>query len=907
VKSEIGELKDARRTRGNRKIGNLRPYLSILAWPAVAVIVAILGWFMLLSNLDKQRQAQEETALREAAILSRAYANHLYKSLAAVDQISLYIKYAWEYSNGSFRLEGVDDAGLIPVKSGFFIAIFRPDGNMLTSVSPPANEVNASKEPFFAAQKNAVKDRFFISPVRFGVYSNRTVIQFSRQLVDRNGDFAGVVLVSAEPEYFVGGYDEVTLGKNGLLAVLGADKTVHITRVGEHVAPRGQSVLKAVPREVNEAPGTAFMPGNPWFSDSRSRFVGWQNTASYGMIALAGLDQKAAMASYSAHRSETLKYAAMASLALLASTLLAMLFAWRLISRKNQLKGLRAAYRVATEGGIEGFYIARPVFEANHAIRDFEVVDCNARGAGFLRRQREDLIGMQVSELFQAGPRDALLKMLRLAYGTGAFEGEEKQPRGSPVKWVYLRIVRTGDDLAVTTRDISDAKEHEVELVKRGNEDALTGLPNRNWVKDFLPSALRRAIQNETSLAVLFIDLDGFKAVNDTMGHEAGDEVLRHAGKRLKLAVRPNDHVVRIGGDEFVVILESAGDKGNVVHVAERILAAFQEKFHIFKGSHAVGTSIGISMFPSDGRDSDTLLKHADVAMYAAKSAGKRTYRFFEDKYFEAVRARHEKEADLRHAIEQDQIVIYYQPRIDVATGVMSGMEALARWMHPGKGIVEPLEFIPLAEETGLIVPLGELVIDKVCIQLAQWRRAGRPVVPVSINVSARQFNDAQIPALLARMTSRHNIDPSLIEIELTESCMADVKAPIAETLAEIQELGIKVLVDDFGTGYSSLSKLQELDVDVLKVDQSFTARLQKSQEGVALFKAIITMAHSLGMRVVAEGVERLDQLAMLKTLRCDEMQGFYVSRPLPAGTNQPFYENWENSAISPNDAYGEP
>lgn len=890
VKSESEELKGAPGGRGSRTRISLRPYLSIFVWPVVATFVAIIAWAMLLSGLEKQRQAQEEIALREAAILSRSYSNHLYKSLAAIDQISLYIKYAWEYSNGLFRLEGVDEAGLIPPKSGFFIAIFGVDGTMITSIRPPLNKVNASTEPFFLAQKNAAHDRFFISPVKFGNFMNRTVIQFSRQLVDRNVDFRGVVLVSVEPEYFVGDYDEVTLGQGGLLAVLGADKTVHITRVGESVSAAGDSALKAVPRELNEGSGTAFLPGNPWFSDSRGRYVGWQNTASYGMIAVAGLDQETVMAPVNARRSEALGYAVAATITLLVSTLIAMLFTWRLISRKIQLERLRAAYRVATEGGVEGFYIVRPVAEQDHASRDFEVVDCNDRGAGFLRRRREELIGMRITELFQGGPREALLKMLCLAYDTGTFEGEEKQPHGSPVKWVHLRIVRTGDDLAVTTRDISDAKAHQVELERRGNEDLLTGLPNRYWVKDFLPSALARAQESQTTLAVLFIDLDGFKAVNDTMGHESGDEVLRHASKRLKLAVRPNDHVVRIGGDEFVVILENAGDRGKVVHVAERILAAFQEKFHIFKGSHTVGTSIGIGMFPSDGRDGDTLLKHADVAMYAAKTAGKRTYRFFDDKYYEAVRARHEREADLRQAIEQDQIVIYYQPRIDVATGAMSSMEALARWLHPRRGIVEPLEFISLAEETGLILPLGELVIEKVCAQLSQWRKAGRTVLPVSINVSARQFNDAHIAGLLARTALRHNIDPALIEIELTESCMTDTKAPISETLGKIRELGIKVLVDDFGSGYSSLSKLQELDVDVLKVDKSFTARLHKNQEGVALFKAIITMAHSLGMRVVAEGVERLEQIEILKALRCDELQGFYLSRPLPPEANQPIF-----------------
>jgi predicted signal transduction protein with EAL and GGDEF domain len=368
---------------------------------------------------------------------------------------------------------------------------------------------------------------------------------------------------------------------------------------------------------------------------------------------------------------------------------------------------------------------------------------------------------------------------------------------------------------------------------------------------------------------------------------------LRNAARRLKEAIRPHDQVARLGGDEFVVVLENVEQKSDTAHVAERIVHAFQDGFRLSKGVRSIGASVGISVFPSDGTDADTLLHHADIAMYSVKTSGKNNYRFFDQKFYDAVRARHDKEAELRHAIENDQFVMHYQPRVDISTGTTSSMEALVRWAHPTRGLIAPNDFIPLAEETGLILRLGEMVIDKVCAQLAQWAQREQVLVPVSVNVSSRQFNEADIAKLFSASLARHNVAPGLIEIELTESSMMGDTRKVADAFSAIQKMGVKLLVDDFGTGYSSLSQLQRLDFDVLKVDRTFTAGLEKTGEGNVFFKAIITMAHALGMRVVAEGVETLEQIKILKSLNCDEIQGFYVSKPLAAFESQPVLPKW--------------
>lgn len=874
-------------------------YRRALLWPIALLLLIAIGWTVLLTNLEKQKRGHEETALSEAAILSRGYANHLQQSLAAVDQISLYIKYAWEFSGGTFRLENIDEAGILPADSGFYVGIIDRDGDLITSTGKRRSNVDANNEPYFVAQRDATEDHFYIGKIRYGIFSKRSSAHFSRRLVDRAGEFDGIVLVSVPPEYFIAGYDETSLGENGLLAILGTDKSIRVTRIGNTVfKPETQAVLAIPP--INGASGARFVSGGPWFSDRRSRYVGWQVTDRYGMIVLAGLDQEAALAPYREHRATSIRHAIWATLALATFGVIAMCLSVRLIARRRQLEDMRSTYRMATEGGYDGFYISRPVRAPNGQINDFRIIDCNRRGAEFNKLRREELIGKRISEIFEGEAREMVMRTLCEAFHAGVFEGEQEHPADSSLtaRWVNVRVVRSGDDLAVTLRDISDTKAHVIELEKRGNEDALTGLPNRHWMNDFLPRAVQRASENKAALGVLFIDLDGFKAINDTLGHEAGDELLRNAARRLKLAVRPHDHVVRIGGDEFVVILENFAGMAGAAHVAERILAAFRETFRLAQGIHSVGTSIGISIFPDDAGDAASLMKHADIAMYSVKTSGKRNYRFFDEKFYEAVRIRHEREADLRHAIESDQFVVYYQPRIDMSTGAMSSMEALVRWAHPLKGLIEPLEFIPLAEETGLIVPLGEQVIGKVCAQLAHWAGREHDVLPVSINVSARQFNEAKIADVLAKALAQHNVNPGLVEIELTESAMMD-STLVVEKLEAIRKMGVKLLVDDFGTGYSSLSQLQELHFDVLKVDKAFTARLQKTKEGQTLFTAIITMAHSLGMRVVAEGVETQEQVETLKLIQCDEVQGFYVSKPLPPAENQPVFRDWAIPAVA--------
>jgi diguanylate cyclase (GGDEF)-like protein len=676
--------------------------------------------------------------------------------------------------------------------------------------------------------------------------------------------------------------------------VVGADSIVRVLRTGSKVFPAESDKLIS-PFGFPALAKSTLLEGDRWFSDRRNRYVGWSPVDNYPLVAMAGQDQAEVLAPYLASRATALRDAGLATLVLGGFTLVAMGLSLRLAWRKRQMEWTRSAYRMATEHGNEGFYIAQAMRGLKGGIVDFRIIDCNQRGAQMFLHRREELMGKTVSSIYEGMDAKRIVGMLCEAMEASRYEAEVEVPADSPftARWAHVTIARADETLAVTIRDVSDAKAHIEALERQSNEDALTGLPNRHWVQTCLPKAIEHAAARGSMLATLFIDLDGFKTVNDTMGHAAGDEVLSNAARRLKVAVRPHDKVARLGGDEFVVILENVGLKAEAAHVAERILHAFKDDFKVSRGVHSIGASIGISVYPSDGMEANTLLHHADIAMYSVKTTGKGNYRFYDQKFYQSLRGRLEREAELRHAIERDQFVMHYQPRVDISTGVTSSMEALVRWAHPTKGLVSPLEFIPLAEETGLILRLGELVIDKVCAQLAYWAQRGQELVPVSVNVSSRQMNEVDVARILAIALARHRVDASLLEVELTESSMMGDSEDVANALTAIQKMGITLLVDDFGTGYSSLSQLQRLDFDVLKVDRAFTAELGKTEEGKVFFTAIITMAHALGMRVVAEGVESLEQVKILKSLKCDEMQGFFISRPLPPAESQPVLPRW--------------
>jgi diguanylate cyclase (GGDEF)-like protein len=415
------------------------------------------------------------------------------------------------------------------------------------------------------------------------------------------------------------------------------------------------------------------------------------------------------------------------------------------------------------------------------------------------------------------------------------------------------------------------------------HHDALTGLPSRLHLLSRLPRLLTRAARKERSLALLYVDVDHFKNINDSRGHGTGDVLLRVIAGRLKRAVAARDLVVRMGGDEFVVIAYDVGDRAGAEALARRMREALAEPIEANDSPMKVTVSVGISMYPEDGLDPEVLLKHADIALYQAKERGRNNFQSFSQDMNVRVMERVALEQALRHAVGTEQLFVEYQPVVDIATGCIVGLEALSRWRHPELGLVPPVRFIPVAEQTGAIVDLGTNVLRQVCAQLAEWLADGIPVVPVSINVSTQQFAGGRLQETIENVTREHGIDPSLLWLEITESAvMHDIEQHLG-SLHALRRMGAKIAVDDFGTGYSSLSYLKHLPIDALKVDRSFVRDMATDTNDAAIVTAIVRMARSLGLRTVAEGVETIEQLEQLRALGCDSAQGYYFGKPMAA------------------------
>jgi diguanylate cyclase (GGDEF)-like protein len=435
----------------------------------------------------------------------------------------------------------------------------------------------------------------------------------------------------------------------------------------------------------------------------------------------------------------------------------------------------------------------------------------------------------------------------------------------------------------IVFHDVSATRAMSLQISHLAQYDFLTDLPNRLLLSERLTHALALARRRTTQLAVLFVDLDGFKHINDSLGHVVGDRLLQSVAARLSSCVRASDTVSRQGGDEFVILLSEIGHREDAAVGADKVLAALVRPHDVATHDLHITGTIGISVYPDDGQDAETLINAADTAMYHAKKISPNTYQFFKPAMNARAIERHWIEGGLRRALERRQFVLHYQPKVNLETGAMTGVEALIRWMHPQRGLLLPTQFVPVAEECGLIVPIGRWVLEEACRQNREWRDQGLPPLTVSINISAVEFRHAGLVENVCAVLQTNHLEAQCLELEVTESALMQHAEFTVAVLQELKTVGVPIAVDDFGTGYSSLSYLRRFPIDVLKIDQSFVRQIEVDPTATPLVTAVIAMGKSLQLRVVAEGIETHAQLAFLQGERCDEGQGYYFRPPVVA------------------------
>ncbi len=540
--------------------------------------------------------------------------------------------------------------------------------------------------------------------------------------------------------------------------------------------------------------------------------------------------------------------------------------------------------------------LAAAVFEnSSDAIvvsgRDNRIISVNPAFSEITGYQREEALGRDPGML-SAGrqSREFYLEMWNCLREGGKWSGEIWNRRKSGEiypEWLSISTVKNLQDEIThyvgIFSDITERKQAEERVRHLAHYDALTDLPNRTLFHDRLQQALIQAQRSHDQVAVMFIDLDRFKIINDTLGHNVGDLLLQAVAQRLLNCVRQGDTVCRQGGDEFVILLPQISHAEDAALVAQKILDSINRVFVLDGHELHIGASIGISFFPADGVDAEALMKNADVAMYRAKELGRNNYQFYLSDMNARSFERLALETSLRRAVEHDELEVYYQPLMDAHSNKLVGMEALVRWNHPDLGLVNPAQFIPLAEETGMIIPIGAWVLRHACAQTREWHKQGHGALRVSVNLSARQFRQTDFVGSVRKILDETGFDPHYLELEVTESLLMHNIDENIIVLNELKAMGISIAVDDFGTGYSSLSYLKRLPIDTLKIDRSFVNDVNSNRDDAAIVDAIISLAQSLTLKVVAEGVETCGQQTFLENHQCDEMQGFLFSHPLPA------------------------
>jgi diguanylate cyclase (GGDEF)-like protein/PAS domain S-box-containing protein len=876
-----------RRSRGSRLARWLGRGLDThISLPLFAGLLVIGLWILTLRVIDADRAAAASAV--EAATLERVetYEAQMARSLNGIDQTLKVLKYAVELNGADGALPALREQGLLPPGLVFVVAIADRDGRVVATNPETRADIgrdDVSGTAWFLYHRNNNVDLPFVTTTGGDSSRAEPHLHFTRRINDNAGRFLGVAIVAADPAYFTSAYERSRDGEQGMLGLAGVDGVVRALRVGEHVS-WGQRIGLGTGDG-----GSVTLHKGP---DGVLRYTSVQRLHGFPLAIVVGLSRDEQFAPFEEKRRTYLAAASGASALLLLVVAIISGWAWQLARVRRRARRAQETYAAASEGSLDAFFVLRAVRGPGGTVADFVVEASNSRAEDIVGIPRGEMQGMRVCEMLPDFRANGIFDdMARVALEGTPREGEWQAGERAQGRWLHRQVVAVEDGVVVIVRDITERKQVEERIFHLAHHDELTGLPNRNLMHNRIEAAIRNAARQGSAVAIAFVDLDGFKLVNDGLGHKAGDELLKVVSRRMGACLRRNDTLARFGGDEFVILLPDQGhDPQSLAPLLEKIRLAVTEEIEVSGQAVQVSCSMGVVMYPRDGADASALLMNADAAMYRAKDLGSNNFQFYAREMNASMEEKLVLLDGLRNAVQatfegaQDNgFRLLYQPKVDLRTGRLFGVEALIRWQHPEHGMVPPQRFIGLAEESGLIVEIGDWVIREACRQARAWVDAGLPPVTMSVNVSARQFEEARLVDRVAAALRDTRLAPELLELEVTESLiMRDLQKSVAK-MRELEAMGVSLSIDDFGTGYSSLSSLKTFPISRLKIDKSFVSELADNADDQAIAMAVISLGHKLNLRVIAEGVETEQQRAFLRENECDEMQGYLFSKPVAA------------------------
>jgi len=832
------------------------------------LIIGMLWAGILLRHFEEVRVDQRD-AERTIQNFATVFEENVLRSIGEIDKVLLYLRRSIEVRQDARAFTPADMLSDIVARVGIIDA---KGIRIASSYGPqPAPATDLSDREHFRVHVNSTEDRLFIGKPAIGGRTGRWSVQFTRRFLDQDGSFGGVVVASLDPIQLTKAYDKIDLGAAASILLVGDDGIVR-SSVGQsgRLALGGAVSNTALADRIRAGASTTFEHVDP--TDRVTRLTGVHRIMGHPLWVSVSINKTDVFKNSWA----TLKVHAVAGLLL---TLIVLAAMERMLRTEAKASQQAEQLRLTLDHMSQGIMLVT---------KDRHIPVINARCA--------ELLGLS-PELVENPPRfDDLVKhetatgtadmvpapesVLALA-GVGHLAvSEHSAPNGRVIE-VRSDCLPDGGVLHILA-DITKRREAEAHIARLAAEDPLTGLPNRrvfSAVLDQINSRRRAAAEGACAeFAVLFLDLDRFKAVNDTLGHRIGDLLLQEVAKRLERSIGSKGVLARLGGDEFAVIVPEFASRGALEALTLRLASAISEPYELDGHRVCTNVSIGIAVGPRDGESVDDLLMAADLALYAVKAGGRGTYRFYERSMNEELSDRRQIEMDLREAVAHNELLLYYQPIIDLQRNVVTGFEALARWSHPLRGMIPPSVFITVAEDTGLILPLGEWALTEACRRASEWPDHLR----VSVNLSPVQFSAPNLSDTIARILSDTGLAPSRLELEITERVFMENSENTLAILHRLKSLGVRISMDDFGTGYSSLSYLRSFPFDKIKVDRSFVSDLAEGAEHAAIVQAVVSIARALGMMTTAEGIETSDQQISVAALGCDEAQGYLFSAPVP-------------------------